>query len=67
MSAKDDGRETVLFTDYQRLREVNTNLLEALQAIAKADTLEAAQNIACDAIAIAITKEESDHRDEKKN
>jgi hypothetical protein len=37
---------------------LNDTLLEALKAIALADTLEAAQEIACDAIAIAIAKGE---------
>jgi hypothetical protein len=34
--------------------QLNTELLEALQAVARADTLEAAQEIACAAIAMAI-------------
>jgi hypothetical protein len=54
------------FLDYAnaevaRLRDLNDKLLAALQSVAQADSLEAAQEIACTAIAIAITivKDES--------
>ena len=38
-------------------QQLNAELLEALQAVAMADALEAAQTIACAAIAIAIIDE----------
>ena len=40
-----------------RLRDLNDKLLAALQAVTQADSLAAAQEIACIAIAIAIVKE----------
>ena len=54
-----------LSADKDRLRaellvaqQVNAELLAALQAIASADSLDAAQEIACAAIAIAIVRGE---------
>jgi hypothetical protein len=38
-------------------QQLNASLLEALQAVARADTLDAAQEIACSAIAIAIARD----------
>jgi hypothetical protein len=37
-------------------QQLTAELLEALQAVARADTLDAAQQIACAAIAFAIAK-----------
>jgi hypothetical protein len=39
-------------------QQLNAELLAALQAVARAGALEAAQDIACAAIAIAIAREE---------
>ena len=41
-------------TEIERQRALNAELLAALQAVVEADTLEAAQQIASAAIAIAI-------------
>ena len=38
-------------------QQLTASLLEALQAVARADALDAAQQIACSAIAIAIIDE----------
>jgi hypothetical protein len=38
-------------------QQLNADLLAALRAIAQADALDAAQGIACAAIAIAVIKE----------
>jgi hypothetical protein len=43
--------------EVKRLRALNAELLAALQAVARADALEAAQEIACAAIAVAIARE----------
>ena len=49
----------------EQLRDLNNELLEALQAIVNATELEVAQEIACDAIAIAMTKIITNSRKDK--
>jgi hypothetical protein len=41
-------------------QQLTAELLEALQAVARADALDAAQQIACSAIAIVIVRGEPD-------
>jgi hypothetical protein len=57
LRARSDGDARVVATyraELDRNIAVNAELLEALQAVARADALDAAQEIACAAIAIAI-------------
>ena len=49
---KDHLRAELLVT-----QQLTAELLEALQAVARADALDAAQEIACSAIAIAIARD----------